>query len=116
MMRRSATMLIGFALLCGCAGTRTPKLAKCVGPFRYANPYGTVLPSLPIPGQPPEVPTAQAEAPAAPQVQSPTTPAASSPAEPPDLAPPVAPPAPQSPTDSAKPAKTSALLPYYPSC
>lgn len=52
-MKRSLTLaLTASLLLAGCAGTRTPKLARCTGPYRYANPYGTVLPALPIPGQP----------------------------------------------------------------
>jgi hypothetical protein len=94
MKRPTVVVLIAFALVSGCAGTRTPKLAKCTGPFRYANPYGTVLPSLPISGQP-------APAPAAAQTAAPATPSAA------PATPPVDPPA---------PAKTGALPPHYPSC
>ncbi len=95
MKRPTAVVLVAFALLTGCAGTRTPKLTKCAGAFRYANPYGTVLPSLPISGQP---------APAA--AQSPATPSPATPSA-----------APASPTvDPPAPAKTGALPPHYPSC
>ena len=99
MKRVSSMTLVALALLSGCAGTRMPKLAKCVGPSRYANPYGTVLPSLPISGQP----AAQMAAPAQP-VAGPASPA---PSNAPITTPPVGPPT---------PAKSSALLPPYPSC
>lgn len=97
MKKPTTIVLIAFALLAGCAGTRMPKLTKCTGPFRYANPYGTVLPSLPISGQPASAPAA-AQPPATP---SPATPSAA------PVTPPVDPPA---------PAKTGALPPHYPSC
>jgi hypothetical protein len=99
-MRILVLTVIAAALLSGCAGTRAPKLAKCVGPSRYANPYGTVLPTLPIAGHPEQTPAAS------PQPRVPAVGAGqiggSSPASPP--AAPDAPP------------KTSAIPPFYRSC
>ena len=99
MKRVSAMALVASALLSGCAGTRTPKLAKCAGPYRYANPYGTVLPSLPIPGQSTAEKAAPEQAVGVPA--SPATSHASTPTPP---------------VDPARPAKSSALVPHYPSC
>jgi hypothetical protein len=89
-MKRSVQpVFLAFVLLTGCAGTRTSKLAKCTGPVRYANPYGTVLPSLPIPGgsAPPAI----------------VSPLPRGPAE-------------NAPPDPTAPAKTGAVQPFYQSC
>lgn len=102
-MKRCSTMMLAvFLLLAGCAGTHTPKLVRCTGPYRYANPYGTVLPTLPIPGQ--------------------RSPAAAAPAAPPSTGgavptpDPAAPPPLSSPAAHSDPGKTSWLAPAYPSC
>lgn len=95
MKRATSVAFVVIALLSGCAGIRTPKLAKCAGPFRYANPYGTVLPSLPISGQ-----LAPSSAPQPPASVSPPT--SATPAN--------------VPSDPPVAAKTSALLPHHPSC
>lgn len=93
-MRRMAFVLAAIVLASGCAGTRVPRLAKCAGPYRFANTNGTILPSLPIPGQ---------------QSAASTPPAAPEPLRP------GATPKPQ-PKPDGKPAKTSALQLYFPSC
>jgi hypothetical protein len=117
MNKLSAISVSGFLILLGCAGTRLPKLAKCTGPYRYANPYGSVLPSLPIPGQPSPAPGATpAPAPMAP-ANVPDGAAAAAPSTAPAPAPSAADPSPSSPTSAARVSgKTSALAPYYPSC
>jgi hypothetical protein len=94
MMKSSVAAIAVLMLLSGCAGTRVPKLAKCTGPYRYANMYGTVLPSLPIPGKTmPEVAPATGAAPTG-SDPSPKTPA----------------------TSSGAPDKTGALPTLFPSC
>ena len=101
-MKRTSLALALLVLTSGCMGTRLPKLARCTGPYRYANPNGTVLPSLPIPGQP------QAAA---------TPPPAAAPSPPPAAAPvPQPSPGTDAPAADAKPPKTSALPSHYPSC
>jgi hypothetical protein len=98
------------AVLPGCAGTRLPKLAKCTGPYRTANPYGSVLPTLPVSGglvtSPPE--DAAREPASAGNAAPSATPATTR-----------APPAPIQPLAGAgrpQRPKTSSLAPYYPSC
>jgi hypothetical protein len=109
MTRRLILTLGALAMLTGCAGARLPKLAKCAGPYRYANPYGTVLPTLPIPGQP----AAPASAPGA----TPDTPPTAAPkVAPPAATPPPAPSAPAAQPAPDHPGQTSALPPLYPSC
>lgn len=106
MMVRRGLALIAAILLSGCTGTPVPKLAKCSGPYRYANSYGTVLPTLPVPG---EVP------PAAPPAPGPVPP----PVPPNGAASPV-PTTPQAqradPKADAAPGPISALPAQYPSC
>jgi hypothetical protein len=99
-MRKSAVAFAALVLMSGCTGTRTPRLAKCAGPYRYANPYGTVLPSLPVSDQP-------GPAASTPRVVSPKTVPGTTPIPRPAVA------APATPTP---PAKTGANLPSYPSC
>lgn len=96
-MKRTALALAAIALTSGCAGTRLAKLAKCTGPYRYANANGTILPALPVPGQQPAAAT-PAPVPVAPEPQESdgrTT---------------------HRSKRGAKPAKTSALQSHYPSC
>lgn len=103
MMIRFGVALAAALLLCGCTGAPVPKLAKCTGPYRYANTYGTVLPSLPVPGQAPSAATPPA------------------PAQPPSGAAPT-PPADTGPHASeivpgqTAPKKIGAIQPHYPSC
>ncbi len=113
MMKRSAVALAFIALTSGCMGARVPKLAKCAGPYRFANPTGTVLPSLPVPGQPQPA----AAAPSAPPISPPSPPAAPGPPtsdEPINAGPPGA--SSGAPSAGPKPVTTGSLLPYYPSC
>ena len=46
---RTLLVIAGLVALAGCS-SRLPKLAVAKGPERYANPGGTILPSLPVPG------------------------------------------------------------------
>ena len=98
MMARTALVLAAAVLLGGCVGTPVPKLAKCSGPYRYANPNGTVLPSLPVPGQNPPTHATGGQPP------SPT---------PEPLAPGAAGPDRKAPPPATQ---TSGLQPPYPSC
>ncbi|WP_454887806.1 hypothetical protein [Sphingomonas oryzagri] len=107
MKRASTVTLVALLLLAGCAGTRTPKLARCTGPYRYANPYGTVLPTPPIPGKPLNPPDAPAPV---------SPPSATAPAVEPDPSVPSPSASTPSGADRAQPGKTSGLSPSYPSC
>jgi hypothetical protein len=59
--------LIASLVLTACASTSETKLAVCDGRHRRpANPYGSVLPTVPLPGAPATSKSAEPKQPAAP--------------------------------------------------